>query len=87
MLISKLHHAEPDIDVEQVTLMISDQFPSWARLPLEPVPSSGTDNVMHSPPLPISQPGCLVAIAAVHGGVVKEICPSGRLRAAVREFR
>lgn len=26
--------------------MIADQFPGWAGLPLKPVSSSGTDNVM-----------------------------------------
>jgi aminoglycoside phosphotransferase (APT) family kinase protein len=46
MVIAKLHDAEPDIDVEHVGLMISDQFPEWAGLPLAPVASSGTDNVM-----------------------------------------
>jgi len=46
MLITKLHDAEPDIDVNQVGLMITDQFPGWAGLPLAPVSSSGTDNVM-----------------------------------------
>lgn len=46
MLIAKLHDGEPDVDVEQVALMISDQFPSWAGLPLTPVASTGTDNVM-----------------------------------------
>lgn len=46
MLIAKLHDAEPDIDIDQVGRMITDQFPGWAGLPLAPVPSSGTDNVM-----------------------------------------
>jgi aminoglycoside phosphotransferase (APT) family kinase protein len=46
MLITKLHDAEPDIDTSQVSLMVADQFPAWAGLPLEPVASSGTDNVM-----------------------------------------
>lgn len=46
MLIAKLHDGEPDVDVEQVAVMINDQFPSWAGLPLTPVASTGTDNVM-----------------------------------------
>ena len=46
MLMTKLHDAEPDIDTKQVSLMVADQFPAWAGLPLEPVSSSGTDNVM-----------------------------------------
>ena len=46
MLISKLHDGEPDIDTDQVGLMVADQFPAWAGLPLVPVASTGTDNVM-----------------------------------------
>lgn len=46
MVIAKLHDAEPDIAVEQVGLMVADQFPAWAGLTLAPVASSGTDNVM-----------------------------------------
>src|SRR6478672_9705219 len=46
MLIAKLHDAEPDISVDQVGLMIADQFPAWAGLPLAPVAATGTDNVM-----------------------------------------
>ncbi|MFJ5956135.1 aminoglycoside phosphotransferase family protein [Paenarthrobacter sp. NPDC092416] len=46
MLISKLHEAEVDIDVEMVALMLADQYPAWAGMPLVPVASSGTDNVM-----------------------------------------
>jgi aminoglycoside phosphotransferase (APT) family kinase protein len=46
MLISKLHDAEPDVSIHQVALMVADQFPAWAGLPLTPVPSTGTDNVM-----------------------------------------
>ena len=46
MLITKLHDGEPDIDTGQVGLMVADQFPAWAGLPLVPVASTGTDNVM-----------------------------------------
>lgn len=46
MMIAKLHDAEPDIDTGQVGLLVADQFPEWAGLPLEPVASTGTDNVM-----------------------------------------
>jgi aminoglycoside phosphotransferase (APT) family kinase protein len=46
MLITKLHDGEPDIDTGQVDLMVADQFPAWAGLPLVPVASTGTDNVM-----------------------------------------
>lgn len=35
---------------------------------------------------PISKLGCSVAVAAVHCGVLEEICPARNFRAAVREF-
>ena len=34
------------IDVPLVRRLISEQFPEWARLPIEPVPSAGTDNAV-----------------------------------------
>lgn len=46
MLIAKLHDAEPDLSVDQVGLLIADQFPAWSGLPLAPVAATGTDNVM-----------------------------------------
>ena len=46
MRIPKLHADEVDLDVAQVARMIARRFPHWAALPLTPVPSPGTDNVM-----------------------------------------
>jgi aminoglycoside phosphotransferase (APT) family kinase protein len=46
MLISKLHRDEVDIRIADVARLVADQFPQWAGLPLSPVKSSGTDNVM-----------------------------------------
>jgi len=46
MRITKLHPDEVDIDLSKVAALVADQFPQWAGLPLTPVKSSGTDNVM-----------------------------------------
>lgn len=46
MLIQKLHLDEVDIDTDQVTRMIAEQFPRWAALGAEPFFPAGTDNVM-----------------------------------------
>jgi aminoglycoside phosphotransferase (APT) family kinase protein len=46
MRIPKLHADEVDLDTDRVGRMIARRFPLWAGLPLEPVPSPGTDNVM-----------------------------------------
>jgi aminoglycoside phosphotransferase (APT) family kinase protein len=41
-----MHPDEIDIDVTLVRGLITAQFPEWAHLSLEPVPSAGTDNAM-----------------------------------------
>jgi aminoglycoside phosphotransferase (APT) family kinase protein len=46
MRIPKLHDDEVDLDVDQVARMVARRFPQWTALPLSPVPSPGTDNVM-----------------------------------------
>jgi hypothetical protein len=38
---------ELDIDVSLVRRLLSAQFPQWADLPLERVPSAGTDNPLY----------------------------------------
>ncbi len=38
--------AEADIDTSLVSRLIAAQFPQWAGLPVEPVESAGTDNVI-----------------------------------------
>src|SRR5574341_60702 len=44
---SKLHDGEADIDVALAGRLIAAQFPQWADLPLKPIPSAGTDNVIY----------------------------------------
>jgi aminoglycoside phosphotransferase (APT) family kinase protein len=41
-----LHPDEIDIDESVVKTLLASQFPEWANLPLEFVPTSGTDNVI-----------------------------------------
>jgi aminoglycoside phosphotransferase (APT) family kinase protein len=42
----KMHADEIDIDASLVTRLLAAQFPQWAHLPVEPVPSAGTDNAL-----------------------------------------
>jgi aminoglycoside phosphotransferase (APT) family kinase protein len=42
----KMHADEIDIDASLVTRLLAAQFPRWAHLPVEPVPSAGTDNAL-----------------------------------------
>jgi aminoglycoside phosphotransferase (APT) family kinase protein len=46
MSASKMHVDEMDIDVALVGRLLMAQFPQWATLPLEPVHSAGTDNML-----------------------------------------
>lgn len=41
-----MHADELDIDAALVRRLVAGQFPAWARLPVERVASSGTDNAM-----------------------------------------
>lgn len=41
-----MHADEVDVGVDLVRRLLTDQFPHWARLPIEPVPSTGTDNAL-----------------------------------------
>ncbi len=43
----KMHADEVDIDVSLVRRLLAAQFPQWADLPLEPVPSTGTVNAIY----------------------------------------
>jgi aminoglycoside phosphotransferase (APT) family kinase protein len=47
MRTGKMHADEVDTDVSLVTRMVAAQFPRWADLPIEPVPSAGTDNAIY----------------------------------------
>ncbi|MBB4904553.1 aminoglycoside phosphotransferase family protein [Actinophytocola algeriensis] len=43
----RMHPDEAHIDTGLVRRLVAGQFPEWAALPVEPVPSSGTDNAMY----------------------------------------
>ena len=47
MSAGKMHVDEVDIDVSLVVRLLATQFPQWADLPIEPVPSAGTDNALY----------------------------------------
>jgi aminoglycoside phosphotransferase (APT) family kinase protein len=44
---AKMHADEVDIDPSLVGRLIAAQLPQWAELPIEPVPSAGTDNALY----------------------------------------
>lgn len=46
MRTTKMHLGELSIGVSLVRRLLAAQFPQWADLPIERVPSSGTDNAM-----------------------------------------
>lgn len=43
----KMHADEFEIDAALVARLVAGQFPQWAHLPLEPVPSAGTVNALY----------------------------------------
>ena len=43
----KMHDDEVDTDATLVRLLVEAQFPEWADLPVQPVPSGGTDNALY----------------------------------------
>src|SRR5262245_39121327 len=47
MAAGKMHDKEVETDVSLVRRLLAAQFPQWANLPLEPVPSAGTDNALY----------------------------------------
>lgn len=47
MTTSKMHVGEVDTDASLVRRLLAAQFPKWANLPIEPVPSAGTDNALY----------------------------------------
>jgi aminoglycoside phosphotransferase (APT) family kinase protein len=46
-MIEKMHENELETDASLVGRLLSAQFPHWAELPIERVPSSGTDNALY----------------------------------------
>lgn len=47
MSAGKMHVDEVDTSVSLVVRLLAAQFPQWADLPIEPVPSAGTDNALY----------------------------------------
>jgi aminoglycoside phosphotransferase (APT) family kinase protein len=47
MSAGKMHVDEVDTNVSLVVRLLATQFPQWADLPIEPVPSAGTDNALY----------------------------------------
>jgi aminoglycoside phosphotransferase (APT) family kinase protein len=47
MAAGKMHVGEVDTDASLVRRLLVAQFPQWADLPIEPVPSAGTDNALY----------------------------------------
>ena len=44
---SKMHDDEVETDAGLVARLLAAQFPKWAKLPIEAVPSAGTDNALY----------------------------------------
>jgi aminoglycoside phosphotransferase (APT) family kinase protein len=47
MAAAKMHADEVATDAGLVRRLLAGQFPQWADLPIEPVPSAGTDNALY----------------------------------------
>lgn len=47
MVAGRMHEDEVETDVSLVRRLLAAQFPRWADLPIEPVPSAGTDNALY----------------------------------------
>lgn len=47
MVSGRMHADEFPIDAALVRRLLAAQFPRWAALPIEPVPSAGTDNAIY----------------------------------------
>lgn len=43
----KMHTNEADIDIALVKRLLASQFPQWSNLPIKPITSLGTDNVIY----------------------------------------
>lgn len=46
-VVGKMHADEAEIDAALVLRLVAGQFPQWAGLPVEEIPSSGTVNAMY----------------------------------------
>jgi len=66
-----MHVDEVDTDVSLVRRLLAAQFPQWAGLLIEPVPSAGTDNALYRLGV-----GMVVRLPRIHwavGGVDKDL--------------
>jgi len=43
----RMHDDEVETDASLVRRLLGAQFPQWANLSIEPVPSAGTDNALY----------------------------------------
>jgi aminoglycoside phosphotransferase (APT) family kinase protein len=64
----KMHAGEVDTGVPLVRRLLAAQFPHWAGLPIEPVPSAGTDNAIYrlGPDMAVRLPRIGWATGQVH---------------------
>lgn len=64
---SKMHDDEVETDAGLVARLLGAQFPKWANLPIEPVPSAGTDNALYrlGPNMAVRMPRIDWAVNAV----------------------
>ncbi len=74
----KMHADEVMTDVTLVQNLLTGQFPHWADLPIQPVPSAGTDNALYrfGPDLVVRLPRIYWAIDQI----AKERCWLPKLR-------
>src|SRR6185295_11184815 len=47
MSADKMHVDEVNTELSLVVRLLTTQFPEWAGLPIEPVPSAGTDTALY----------------------------------------
>ena len=61
----RMHDDEVRTDAALAAALVAAQFPEWAHLPVEPVPSTGTDNAMYrlGPELSVRMPRIHWAVA------------------------
>jgi aminoglycoside phosphotransferase (APT) family kinase protein len=67
----RMHRDEVETDEAVVRRLLEEQFPQWARLPIERVPSSGTDNALYR-----LGPDLVVRLPRIHwaaGAIDKEL--------------
>jgi aminoglycoside phosphotransferase (APT) family kinase protein len=71
MCAKRMHVDEIDTDASLVGRLLTGQFPEWAELPIERVPSAGTDNALYR--LGVDMVVRLPRIHRAAGGVGKDL--------------